>query len=104
MMNVLKNRRGFTLIEMTIVLFIISLLILIIIPNISNARQHAQGVHNNAMVSVVQSQIDDFLEDNPNQQVSYGTLSDKGYLTNAQVHKAYYDDHIQIENNKAVKS
>ncbi|XIF20384.1 MAG: prepilin-type N-terminal cleavage/methylation domain-containing protein [Acetilactobacillus jinshanensis] len=65
MKKALKKRKGFTLIEMTIVLFIISLLILIIIPNISKSREHAQDVHSNAMVSVVQSQIDAYLDDNP---------------------------------------
>ncbi|MDN6543613.1 MAG: prepilin-type N-terminal cleavage/methylation domain-containing protein, partial [Lentilactobacillus parabuchneri] len=46
--QVKKTRSGFTLIEMTIVLFIISLLILIIIPNLSNQRKLAQSVHSSA--------------------------------------------------------
>ena len=40
-----KKRRGFTLIEMAIVLFIISLLILIILPNIGTQRKHANTVN-----------------------------------------------------------
>lgn len=39
----IKRRRGFTLIEMTIVLFIISLLVLIILPNLNGQRGHADG-------------------------------------------------------------
>lgn len=50
---------------MTIVLFIISLLILIIIPNLSNQRKHAQSVHSSAMTEVVQAQIDAYFSQHP---------------------------------------
>ncbi len=63
--QVKKMRSGFTLIEMTIVLFIISLLILIIIPNLSNQRKHAQSVHSSAMTEVVQAQIDAYFSQHP---------------------------------------
>ena len=39
--NQSKNKSAFTLVEMAIVLFIISLLILLIIPNLSKQRTHA---------------------------------------------------------------
>lgn len=41
MLKVLLKRAAFTLIEMVIVLFIISLLLLIIIPNINQQKQAA---------------------------------------------------------------
>lgn len=52
-----KNNFGFTLIEMLIVLTIISVLIILIVPNLgkSNEEVHHQGC--DALVSVVQSQV-----------------------------------------------
>ena len=92
-----RYRSGFTLIEMTVVLFIISLLILIILPNIAHQRHNAQNVHRNAMTSVVQSQIDSYLNDNDNSStVNYGELEHGKYLTSAQVKKAK-SEHIQID-------
>jgi competence protein ComGC len=39
-----KIKKGFTLIEMTIVLFIISLLILIILPNVTSQKKNARHI------------------------------------------------------------
>jgi len=52
-----KNNSGFTLIEMLIVLTIISVLLILIVPNFgkSNQEVHKQGC--DALVSVVQSQV-----------------------------------------------
>lgn len=98
-----SNRKGFTLIEMTIVLFIISLLILIIIPNLSNQRKHAKEIHTSAMVSVIQSQIDAYGNDFPKDtQINYGELKEKGYLTDKQINQAKTEG-IEIVNNEAKK-
>lgn len=43
-----KKKSAFTLIEMTVVLFIISLLILIVLPNIAQQRSNAKSIHGNA--------------------------------------------------------
>ncbi|WP_369346896.1 prepilin-type N-terminal cleavage/methylation domain-containing protein [Apilactobacillus ozensis] len=58
-----KTKKAFTLIEMTIVLFIISLLILIIVPNLSAQKNKANKIHSNAMTLVIQNQIDSYLDD-----------------------------------------
>ena len=58
-MKILKKKQsGFTLLEMSIVLFIISLLVLIMLPNLSQQRKHANSIHGKAMTSVIQTQID----------------------------------------------
>lgn len=45
-MKILKKKQsGFTLLEMSIVLFIISLLVLIMLPNLSQQRKHANSIH-----------------------------------------------------------
>ncbi|AYF92736.1 competence type IV pilus major pilin ComGC [Apilactobacillus bombintestini] len=102
-MKNIKKRSAFTLIEMTIVLFIISLLILIVVPNISGQRKHAESIHVNAMTTVIQSQVDAYLSDNSSDGLSMNTLVDKGYLTSRQANQAQQEG-IKIVNNEAVKS
>lgn len=96
-----KQHKGFTLLEMSVVLFIISLLVLIILPNLAAQRKHAAGVHQNAMVSVVQTQIDLYENETDDNKVSFETLQQKDYLTKAQVAKAQ-KEHIKIVGDKAV--
>lgn len=101
-MKTWKKRSGFTLIEMTIVLFIISLLILIIVPNLNGQRKKAESVHNNAMVSLVQSQIDAYLIDKGDSNVTYQSLKENDYLNASQISRAEKQG-INIDNNKAIK-
>lgn len=56
--DLLRAQEGFTLIEMTLVLFIISVLLLLIIPNIGSYQGTAQETGNSALETVVQTQID----------------------------------------------
>ncbi|GAA6236708.1 competence type IV pilus major pilin ComGC [Apilactobacillus micheneri] len=101
-MKICKKRSGFTLIEMTIVLFIISLLILIIVPNLNGQRKKAESVHNNAMISLVQSQIDAYLIDKGDANVTYQSLKENDYLNSSQISRAEKQG-INIDNNKAIK-
>ncbi|TPR24378.1 prepilin-type N-terminal cleavage/methylation domain-containing protein [Apilactobacillus micheneri] len=101
-MKICKKRSGFTLIEMTIVLFIISLLILIIVPNLNGQRKKAESVHNNAMISLVQSQIDAYLIDKGDSNVTYQSLKENDYLNSSQISRAEKQG-INIDNNKAIK-
>lgn len=97
-----KKKTGFTLIEMTIVLFIISLLILIVIPNLSGQKKRATNVHVQAMETLIQGQIDSFTSDNNKTSVSMDDLVENGYLTQKQSDQAK-EEGIQIVDNKAVK-
>ena len=99
-------RRGFTLVEMTIVLFIISLLILIILPNLNTQRQRAGKIHGNAMTTVVQGQVTAYLHDHPlkdNQQphVTFADLKAGHYLTAQQVARAQQEQ-IVIKGDQAL--
>lgn len=98
-----NSHSAFTLIEMSIVLFIISLLVLIILPNLASQRKHASGVHRSAMVSVVQTQIDLYENENGDGTISFATLEENDYLTKAQVDKAQ-NENITIVGDKAVQS
>jgi competence protein ComGC len=99
----MKKKPAFTLIEMTIVLFIISLLILIVVPNISGQKKHAENIHANAMTTVLQNQIDSYLSETPNQKITIQELINKGYLTQRQADQANSEG-IKIIDNKVVKS
>ncbi|KIS02850.1 competence type IV pilus major pilin ComGC [Paucilactobacillus wasatchensis] len=96
-----KCHSAFTLLEMSVVLFIISLLVLIILPNLAAQRKHASGVHKNAMVSVVQTQIDLYENETDSSKIDYETLEGKDYLTKDQVAKAQ-KEHIKIVGDKAI--
>lgn len=96
-----KKRAGFTLLEMSIVLFIISLLILIVLPNLAQQRQNANRIHRNAMVSVVQTQVDAYENETGSSSVSLDQLREHNYLTPAQVQKAKKEG-IAIVDGKAV--
>ena len=53
----LFNKKAFTLIEMLLVLLIISLLLILIIPNIAKQTAHIQTTGCDAQVKMVNSQI-----------------------------------------------
>lgn len=54
--KILSNKKAFTLIEMTIVLFIISILSLLIIPNVTKMRGSIDEKGRDALVSVIKTQ------------------------------------------------
>ncbi|MDD9138611.1 prepilin-type N-terminal cleavage/methylation domain-containing protein [Fructobacillus sp. CRL 2054] len=84
-----KGRSAFTLIEATVVLFIIALLLLLILPNLNRQRERAEATHREAMVGRVQTQVDLYLNDHPDQKsVSYEDLRRGDYLTKQQLEKA----------------
>ncbi|WP_125715006.1 prepilin-type N-terminal cleavage/methylation domain-containing protein [Companilactobacillus kedongensis] len=53
-----KTREAFTLIEMVIVLFIISLLLLLIVPNLANQKSNAVDKTDEAFRTTLQAQVD----------------------------------------------
>ncbi|WP_220741219.1 competence type IV pilus major pilin ComGC [Leuconostoc miyukkimchii] len=103
MKNINKKRQAFTLIEAAIVLFIISLLMLLILPNLNAQRQRAVETHATAMVSTVQTQIDLYVNEHPEaQSVTINDLVTGDYLTPKQAQKIK-DLNITVANNEAHK-
>src|SRR5699024_755300 len=79
-----KNNNGFTLIEMLIVLLVISVLIILIIPNLSGKSTEVHDKGCDALVSVVQAQVDAYYLDEGQYPSSLNTLVSKGYITEDQ--------------------
>lgn len=87
--NQSKNKSAFTLIEMAVVLFIISLLILLIVPNLSKQRTHADKVNTEALQTELNSQAQLYADDKnvAIETVNVKMLENDKYLTEKQAEK-----------------
>ena len=75
----MKNEKGFTLIEMLIVLFIISVLILVTVPNVTKHFASIDEKGCDAYISMVQAQVEAYKID----YLKYPTLNqleETGYI------------------------
>ena len=78
-MKILKNQRGFTLIEMLIVMLIITVLIAIAIPNVSKQTSAVDEKGCKAFVQMVQGQVESYRMDEKAIPVM-ADLVENGYL------------------------
>lgn len=79
---IVRNESGFTLIEMMVVMLIISILLIITIPNVTkhNANINKKGCE--AFVRMVQSQVQSYEIEHDNEvPASINDLKTAGYLT-----------------------
>lgn len=86
-MKSMKNKKAFTLVEMLIVLIIVSVLSLLIIPNIGDTTKKVDKEAQYALTQVIKSQASLYKLENgvePTMEV----LVTKGYLTAEQAEKA----------------
>jgi len=88
----LAPQKGFTLIEMVIVLAIIALLMLIIVPNLNSQREKAGERQQEALGTVVRNQAEMYANDHnvkvTDKSVNYENLKDDKYLTDKQKKQA----------------
>lgn len=87
-MKKIKNNKGFTLLEMLIVLFIVAILMLLIVPNMGEKRDRIDKQGTQALASVIKTQAALYALENKNEPVSIGALQSKGYLSDTQVKEA----------------
>ncbi|MBQ0837900.1 prepilin-type N-terminal cleavage/methylation domain-containing protein [Lactiplantibacillus pentosus] len=80
-------QRGFTLIEMVIVLAIISLLMLIVVPNLNDQRKNASVRQQEALTEVVQNQAEMYTSDT-GEEATIEKMKDAGYLNDKQAKQA----------------
>ena len=92
-----KKRNAFTLIEMVIVLFIISVLLLIMIPNLAMQKEHADTKANEAFRTTLKTQTELYLQNENDKNIDNGKqidtvhlddLKQNDYISQAQVNKA----------------
>jgi len=79
-MTKLKEETGFTLIEMMIVLLIISVLILIAIPNVTKHSKSIDEKGCNAYVAMIQGQVEAYKMEKHNYPSSLDELVNEEYL------------------------
>lgn len=80
-----KKEAGFTLIEMLIVLMVISVLMILIIPNIGKKSEDVHSKGCEALVSVVQAQVDAYLLETGQHPNSLDDLVENDYITGDQL-------------------
>ncbi|MGX7200879.1 competence protein ComG [Enterococcus plantarum] len=88
-MNTQKQRiknKGFTLLEMLVVLLIISVLILLFVPNLSKHKEGVDKKGNEAIVKIVETQIDLYTMEK-NQSPTVEQLLKEEYITQEQYDK-----------------
>ena len=84
----MKNKEAFTLMEMVLVLFIISVLMLMIIPNVAKTKTSVEKKGTDALAVVVQTQADMYELDTGTEAASFTVLEDDGYLSANQLTQA----------------
>ncbi len=85
--------KAFTLVEMLVVLLIISVLLLLFVPNLTKQKDSVTKTGNQAIVKVVESQKELYAIANPNAgEPSAETLASEGYITNEQLDT--YNKHL----------
>ncbi|MGE6629328.1 competence type IV pilus major pilin ComGC [Bacillus sp. NPDC077027] len=74
------NDKAFTLLEMLIVMLIISILLLITIPNVTRHHQHIQAKGCEGLKSMVSTQIMAYEMDHDGKTPSISELEKEGYI------------------------
>ena len=97
----IKNEKGFTLVEMLIVLAIISILILIAIPNVTKQSKTIDEKGCNAYVQMVQGQVEAYKLENKSYPVAFGDLVTEGFLNEEPV--CPNGSAISLENGRVIE-
>ncbi|MDO4912087.1 MAG: competence type IV pilus minor pilin ComGE [Lactobacillus sp.] len=97
-----KKQKGFTLIEMVIVIAIIVMIVMLIAPNLISQKNAAQSKSDKAFLNTLQTQVTLYLEDHPGEKTTtFDKLKNK-YLTEDQYEKASKNYAINVEDNTVV--
>lgn len=76
----LNNEKGFTLIEMLIVLAVITTLLILLIPNLADRNDEIQDKGTSALIQMADSQVQLYVLDNGSYPDSITTLVSENYL------------------------
>jgi competence protein ComGC len=87
------NEKGFTLIEMLVVMLVISILLLITIPNVTKHNQSIQKKGCEGLINMVQAQITAYQMDHDGKTPNRAELESEGYIKK----------NLKCPNGKAIK-
>lgn len=95
-----EDEKGFTLLEMLIVLFVLGLLLLVIIPNVTKHQDSAETKGDAAFASTVQTQVDLYKMDTGSTPATFGELAsgEDPYLNQNQLTEA--TENLSLSNGK----
>lgn len=96
----IKNEDGFTLIEMLIVLMIITVLILLIIPNLTDKTKSVHEDGCIALQKTVQAQVEAYILEKGENPSSLKELAEKGYIEEEQRQCSHTDQEFGYKNGK----
>ncbi|MDZ5712154.1 competence type IV pilus major pilin ComGC [Jeotgalibacillus haloalkalitolerans] len=80
LMKLLKNNQAFTLIEMVIVLLVISVLLIVSLPNISSQSKEINSKGCEAFQQMVQAQVESYRMSEKSLPADIAALQTSGYL------------------------
>ena len=83
-----NNRKGFTLLEMLIVLIIVGLLMAIIIPNVSGQKERIETQATENIAEIVETQVNTYQLVEKSDDTTLTLLVSEGYLTQKQADAA----------------
>lgn len=98
----MKNQKGFTLVEMLIVLFIIAVLIIIIIPNVTKHFSTVDEKGCTAYVKMIQGQVEAYKVELGKYPGSLDDLKRAGYLKEGVNEKACSGKEIKIQDGEVL--
>ncbi|MBD3948628.1 prepilin-type N-terminal cleavage/methylation domain-containing protein [Tuanshanicoccus lijuaniae] len=84
----IKNKKGFTLIEMLIVLIIVALLMAIIIPNVAGQRDRIEKQARANIAEIIETQVNTYNLVESSKDASLAKLVSEGYITQKQSDEA----------------
>lgn len=87
-MIIKQKNQGFTLLEMLVVLLIVTVLIILFIPNVTKQRSMISEKEKAGLTKVIETQVEMYYLENGNYPSDIATLSSHGYLSEEQVKKA----------------
>ncbi len=81
----LKEEKGFTLIEMLIVLAVITLLLILVVPNLATQNEKIQQNSEETMIKMAENQTQAYYIDHGRKPTSIQQLVDGKYLSSAEL-------------------
>ncbi|ATW23990.1 competence type IV pilus major pilin ComGC [Candidatus Formimonas warabiya] len=99
----INNERGFTLIELMVVLMILGILVSIAIPRFTNKIPEAQKVKTKADLTIIQNAVDLYYLDFGEYPTETSQLVEEGYLAKDPV-KVNSEEHYTIDPDDGIVS